>query len=156
MREKARQFRSIAASSEGGLSAKLFEVADELEAYAKKLEGTAAGFAARPRVEAAQRLQKQAADLLRQAVARADAGDWIATTKLVEFAAEIQTGADNLHANPKVMTSERLRRIQQLRLRAEETRTIADSLSTSASKTTMIHAAETYERAAASLERMKV
>lgn len=144
LRAKAHQFRSLAETYDADISPRLLELAKELEARARTLEREAA-------TGEAKQLRRQVADALRQAVARAGAGDGLIAAKLVEFAAELQIRAEKLTEQRQLWINQDARRIGQLWLQADETRAIADATENMAARDTLLVAAQSCERMAISL-----
>jgi hypothetical protein len=147
---KAQQFRMLAQTYQTKISARLVEIAAELEARARMLER--GGSEPMPLLEEVQ-LQEQVNEALRLANDRAEAGDGRIAAKLIEFAAEMQVKCDQLD----LPTAERLgraaQRARQFRLQAEEGRTIAEATKNAVAREMLILGAESCELMAASLER---
>jgi hypothetical protein len=150
LRVKARQFRMLAQAYRTKLSAKLVEIADQLDARAQRLERTGGEPVSACEEE---QLQEQVADALRLATDRAEAGDGQIAAKLIEFAAEVQVKCDRLTLHAATRLGYGAERARQFRLQAEEARTVAEATKNASAREMLRLTAESCERMAASLER---
>jgi hypothetical protein len=131
-----------------------------MEAYADRIE-RAARRTEQDRLSALQKDPEQDAarlltvvqETLELAVLRAEAGQGAVADKLVAFAADLEVRAQRyIGGRPPRQADERADRVRQLRLRAEENRSIAQSITHAAAKQTLITAAESCERMARVLD----
>jgi hypothetical protein len=160
LRAGAQQLLSLARSQDGEIFRELVALAAAMEAYADRIERAAqrtgqdrlSGLAAAPGTDAA-RLLSVVHETLELAVVRAEAGQGAVADKLVAFAADLEVRAQRyIGGRPPRKADELDDRVRQLRLRADENRTIAGSITNPAAKQTLITAAESCERMAKVLD----